>query len=136
MYFKCFFYAFLLSMGVNALANIEDASHNTVPFIIYQSLPINQSCYTSRGQVQAPISSKICLSGGDSVMQQVDISSDKIRNTIRNIQNTICNVVTDNTDIKVWFSIDASGKLFGIGTATQSGLEITFHCTRETKKST
>jgi len=57
----------------------------------------------------------------------IDVGVDIIAKTIHSVKNSMCQAVY-NGSVKVFFSVDASGKFFGIGASMGSGIEVTFQC--------
>ena len=51
----------------------------------------------------------------------------EIKDTIAKVKGTVCEAVKPGT-VKVWFSFDAEGKILGIGSSAQGGIEVTFEC--------
>lgn len=64
--------------------------------------------------------------------QVTDVTSNKVEETIRNVKNTVCSVV-ENGSVKVYFSFDVEGKVFGVGTSSEAGIEVTFECKNQHK---
>ena len=52
-----------------------------------------------------------------------------VQHLIKRVRTAVCDA-TEESDVRVWVSFDASGKLLGVGASAQSGLEVTFHCKR------
>lgn len=106
----------LLLFTQNLFCETKEKDHK-IPFLNYQ----NSLC---------PSSNK--TSTQETYVAYTYISTNDIQNTISDIKNSICSSVGD-ADIKVWLSLDACGKVLGLGMSTQGGVEVTFHC-KETKK--
>lgn len=51
----------------------------------------------------------------------------ELKKVTSQMHNSVCASIGDG-DVRVWFSIDADGKLLGVGASAESGLEVTFHC--------
>ncbi|MEX1227212.1 MAG: hypothetical protein WEB64_10710 [Marinobacter sp.] len=62
-------------------------------------------------------------------LQQIttEVEGRMLESAIRNVKSTICSSVGDAA-VKVYFTFDASAKVFGIGTSTGAGIEVTFDC--------
>lgn len=56
-----------------------------------------------------------------------EIDGNKIAKTIREVKTTVCSAV-ESGSIKVYFTLDVEGKIFGIGASSGAGIEVTFNC--------
>jgi hypothetical protein len=61
----------------------------------------------------------------------INVETSKLSERIRQTKNAICAAV-GKADVRVWFSVGANGEINGeivtVGTSTQSGIEVSFHC--------
>lgn len=55
------------------------------------------------------------------------VEANALKSAIGNARSAICSSVGDAT-VKVYFTFDADAKVFGIGTSTGAGIEVTFEC--------
>lgn len=113
----------ILMISFHSTADTRKQSEETIPFIIYKSElePINSK----------PAFMKYQPNSMNTVTAQTvkELPLNEVVDSIHTIRKTICSSA-GNADVKVWFSIDANGKILGIGMAAQSGLEVTFHCNK------
>lgn len=132
-------------LSLNVLAAAKKESTDTIPFVIYKtpiiyysapvtttasSLPQATMSYTPptlQGSVKTDMKSSTTISAVEQEASTSNIPTAEVKNLIRQVRDAVCGSVGDS-DVRVWVSIDASGKLLGVGASTQSGLEVTFHC--------
>lgn len=85
-------------------------------------IPVITNLYTFSG-----LSPAISKDATKSIVNKV--GAEKIATTIRDVKTTVCGAV-ESGDIKVYFTFDADGKVFGIGASAGAGIEVTFNCER------
>lgn len=66
----------------------------------------------------------------NSMVKNVDIS--KIKEVIGKIKKTLCNEIKEG-EVKVWLSVEGSGKILGVGASATSGIEVTIKCLESSK---
>lgn len=117
----------------------QEALSETIPFVTYQtrviynqtapiaSLETNHYLYS----YQPSKGNRKKISPSSAIVEQTTLTNNipiaEVHNLILKIKQSACSSVGDG-DIKVWITVDASGKLLGIGASTQSGIEVTLHC--------
>ena len=105
----------LPTTGITAALALEKQT-DTIPFIIY-----NQNTnLTDKFSATAPQTAATSASVANIPMLD-------IQNIIKKTKDTICKSA-ENSDVKIWLSVDAGAKISGIGIAGQSGIEIKFTC--------
>jgi hypothetical protein len=131
-------------ISLNVFAGERNESAETIPFvtykshIIYYSTPVTASSILPPASANHPsasmqdslkidMNSSAMVSAVEQESSTSNIPTADVQNLITRVRNAVCNSVGDS-DVRVWVSIDASGKLLGVGASTQSGLEVTFHC--------
>jgi hypothetical protein len=142
--FKIFgvIFALVLALTTNVFAETKkEAVKDTIPFVTYQNrviyyyssqLPSSDLSYSTRDyhlqEMQGSVKKSTAVA---SVVEQEattnNIPTADVKNLVERVRDAVCSSVGD-ADVRVWISIDASGKLLGVGASTQSGLEVTFHC--------
>lgn len=132
-------------LSLNVLADAKKESTDTIPFVIYKtpviyySVPITTTASALpqatmgymppiiQGSVKSDMKRSTTISAVEQEASTGNIPTAEVKNLIRRVRDAVCGSVGDS-DVRVWVSIDASGKLLGVGASTQSGLEVTFHC--------
>lgn len=80
----------------------------TIPFIVQDRVIMNDSFAINRSS-------------------SVNIEVGEIQSYLKKIRSAVCDTVGD-ADIRVWLTVEADGKILGIGASGGAGLEVTFHC--------
>ncbi len=98
------------------------AENNDIPFITnsYSDSVSEPGYYSYRRS--PPV-----VSGQDTGSIVNKIGSEKIASTIRDVKTSVCSGVDDGS-VKVYFTLDAAGMVFGIGASAGAGIEVTFNC--------
>ena len=109
---------FAVFVSNNAFAEEKKASpENTIPFMTYNTTFMATSTQTTQSSNQTS--------------NQLDVPTKTLGDFIKRTRASICQSVGD-ADVKIWISVDVNAKveakILAIGSATQSGLEVTFHC--------
>lgn len=63
----------------------------------------------------------------------VHVPANEIGQVIKDVKNQVCNTIEDG-EFKIWLKGEASGKVLGIGTSAESGIEVTVKCEKTGKK--
>lgn len=58
---------------------------------------------------------------------KVEVPISEITDLIKSLRANICKSAK-KSNIRVWLSADASGKILGVGASGQGGIEVTFQC--------
>jgi len=115
---KVLIISFLTSVPYLTYAGEITQKHKkTIPFVYDEYIPVQEGAAVNRINYQGAIIKT----------NTAHVSTDEVKELIKEVKDSVCSTIGD-ADVRVWLSFDASGKVLGIGTSTQAGMEVSFHC--------
>jgi hypothetical protein len=121
---------FLGSFLIFFCGNFVHAKETKFPFIVKQRSVkvLNAEEIEFLNSTRDPKTGKITMVTENEKM--VEISGNQISTIIHELKTEMCSVIEDG-EFKVWLKGEASGKLFGIGASSESGIEVTVKCAKD-----
>ncbi|MBX3487780.1 MAG: hypothetical protein KF798_07760 [Candidatus Paracaedibacteraceae bacterium] len=123
----------LLAFFLQALP-INAKNQQTIPFIHQSVIPPPPNIQSFMNLNPYKMQSSISQSEKNTTLEEItNIPIDKLKEIIKLFRTEMCKI-NQNGSFKLALSIDASGKIIGIGISATSGLEVNINCNDQNHK--
>ncbi len=100
------------------MATPNKIKNDTIPFLR------NQACTPVQGHSTDGLG---YANWGASLVSIDEVKTSEFKDFLISVRQTICSGIKKGS-VKVWISVDASGKILSLGASAQSGVEVSFQC--------